>query len=108
MRRAWDTERDRVADSAAIERSIGLAFDAAGVGMALTDLDGRFLRVNQPFCDLLGYDHEALTGGMKLSDITHPDDESPDRDDRQTAIRAGESDSYRVEKRYLHADGGIL
>jgi diguanylate cyclase (GGDEF)-like protein/PAS domain S-box-containing protein len=108
MRRAWDIQRDRAADSAAIERSVGLAFHAAGVGMALTDLEGRFLRVNQGFSDLLGYSHETLTGGMKLADITHPDDESPDRDDRQAAIRAGECDSYCVEKRYLHADGGLV
>ena len=98
----------RAADPAAIERSVGLAFDAAGVGMALTDLDGRFLRVNDRFCELLGYDRAALTGGMRLSDISHPDDESPDRPHRQAAIRTGDADSYQVEKRYLHADGGIV
>ena len=98
----------RSADPAAIERSAGLVFDAAGVAMALTDLEGRFLRINDGFCDLLGYSREDLTGGMSLGDITHPDDESPDRPDRQAAIRAGVSDSYRVEKRYLHADGGIV
>jgi diguanylate cyclase (GGDEF)-like protein/PAS domain S-box-containing protein len=108
MRRAWDTKRDRTVDSAAIDRSVGLAFDAAGVGMALTDLEGRFLRVNEGFTDLLGYDSETLTGGMKLADISHPDDESPDREDRKAAIQAGDCDSYQVEKRYLHADGGIV
>jgi len=103
-----ETVRPRAADPVAIDRSVGLAFDAASVGMALTDLDGRFLRVNQGFCDLLGYPPETLTGGMKLADITHPEDESPDRPDRQAAIDAGDADSYCVEKRYLHADGGIV
>ena len=98
----------RAVDPAAIDRSLGLAFDAAGVGMALTDLDGRFLRVNDGFCDLLGYSRDTLTAGMALSDITHPDDPPPARADRRAAIRAGASDSYRVEKRYLHADGGIV
>ena len=102
------SDTGRAADPAAIDPSVGLAFDAAGVGMALTDLDGRFLRVNDGFCDLLGYDRATLTGGMKLSEITHPDDESPDRADRRAVIEAGDSDAYRVEKRYLHADGGIV
>jgi diguanylate cyclase (GGDEF)-like protein/PAS domain S-box-containing protein len=95
-------------DPAAIERSIGRAFDAASVGMALTDLRGRILRVNDGFCALLGYDRETLTGGMTLAEITHPDDESPDRADRHAAILAGAADHYRVEKRYLHADGGLI
>src|SRR5215207_813569 len=108
MRLSSHSVSAKASDPAAIERSISLAFEAASVGMALTDLDGRFLRVNQGFCDLLGYPPETLTGGMKLADITHPEDESPDRPDLHAAIDAGDADSYCVEKRYLHADGGIV
>src|SRR3954466_6349089 len=95
------------ADQTAVERSVGAAFDAAAVGMALTDLDGRFLRVNDVFCDLIGRDREELVHGMALPDLTHPDDESPNRADRRTAIEGGD-DSYRVEKRYIRADGEII
>ena len=95
------------ADPAAIERSIALAFDAASAGMALTDLDGRFLRVNDGFCDLLGYDRETLTGGMTLADIAHPDDPSP-HEPGEAAIRSGDAGSYRAEKRFVHADGGVV
>jgi diguanylate cyclase (GGDEF)-like protein/PAS domain S-box-containing protein len=92
---------------AAVERSIGAAFDAAAVGMALTDMDGRFLRVNDGFCELIGYARELLLDGMALADVTHPDDESPDRADRRAAIEGG-ADSYRIEKRFIRADGEII
>ncbi|MET0792163.1 MAG: PAS domain S-box protein, partial [Polyangiaceae bacterium] len=35
-------------------------FDNAGVGIAHCELDGRYLRVNQKFCDILGYSREEL------------------------------------------------
>ena len=99
--------RARTPEEAAVERSIGAAFDAAAVGMALTDLDGRFVRVNDRFCELLGHEREALLGGMALADITHPDDDSPDRAERRAEIEGG-ADSYRVEKRFIRADGEIV
>ena len=105
MKGVYDTAA--AADPAAIDRSVAAVFDASGVGMALTDLDGRFLRVNAAFCDMLGHDREALTAGMALADVTHPDDESPDRPDRRAAIDQG-ADGYRIEKRFIHADGGIV
>jgi diguanylate cyclase (GGDEF)-like protein/PAS domain S-box-containing protein len=106
MHGAYDTPA--ATDAATIERSLGAVFDASAVGMALTDLDGRFLRVNDGFCDLLGYDRGTLTAGMALSDVTHPDDESPDRADRRATFDDDGADGYRVEKRYIHADGGIV
>src|SRR6266516_6506608 len=39
---------------------LGLAFDQATIGMAMIGLDGRFLRVNQALCGLLGRPAEAL------------------------------------------------
>jgi diguanylate cyclase (GGDEF)-like protein/PAS domain S-box-containing protein len=95
------------AERAAIDASIVAAFDAAALGMVLTDLDGRLLRVNDRFCDLLGYERDTLLAGLRLGDLSHPDDESPDRADRRAAIEAG-ADGYRIEKRYIRADGEIV
>ena len=92
---------------AVIERSIAATFDTAAVGMALTDLDGKFLKVNDGFCDLLGYGRGALLDGMALADVTHPDDESPDRADRRAQIERGVA-NYRIEKRFIRADGEVL
>ena len=36
-------------------------FENAAVGIAHTDLDGRFLRVNEKFCAILGYPREELS-----------------------------------------------
>src|ERR1700687_5877253 len=48
-------------------------FENAAVGIGHRHLDGRFLRVNQKFCTILGYPRDELlqrTG----QEITHPDD----------------------------------
>jgi diguanylate cyclase (GGDEF)-like protein/PAS domain S-box-containing protein len=107
MTSTHQSETAPAVDAEVIERSVAAAFDAAAVGMALTDLDGRLLRVNDGFCDLLGYEREALLDGMTLADVTHPDDESPARADRRAAIEGG-GDKYRVEKRYIRADGEVV
>ena len=87
----------------AIDRSVAAAFDSAGVGMVLTDLDGRFLRVNDAYCDLLGYGSDELVAGMRLTDVTHPDDVS-----NLHAVVETAKDGYRIEKRYLCADGEVV
>ena len=50
----------RAADWVASERLYRSTFDAAPVGIVHVDLDGRWLRVNQRLCDLLGYSREEL------------------------------------------------
>src|SRR5258706_609955 len=70
------TERKR-AEEALREREFDYRslFESAGVGNAETALEsGRFTRVNQHFCDLVGYTEGELTGGMTFAEITHPDD----------------------------------
>ncbi len=47
-------------------------FDQAGTGMAITHLDGRFIRVNSALCTLLGYSEETLLD-RRLEDIMAPD-----------------------------------
>ncbi|HMS84737.1 MAG TPA: PAS domain S-box protein [Nitrospira sp.] len=48
-------------------------YEHAGVGIAQLNLDGRFLRVNPHFCELLGYSSEAMLQ-RRFQDLTHPDD----------------------------------
>jgi two-component system sensor histidine kinase/response regulator len=78
-------------------------FDTAAIGMALVGLDGRILRVNQSLCGCLGYSEEELLA-RDFQSITHPDDLEVDVA-QLARVAAGEIDTYRLEKRYLHKSG---
>jgi len=82
------------------------AFEDAGIGMALVGLDGRWLRVNKAICAIVGYPAEELMQ-KTFQDITHPDDLNMDLAKVQELI-SGREQSYRMEKRYFHRDGGIV
>ena len=83
-----------------------LALEHSPVGMALVDLQGRPILVNHALCHMLGRDAEELrTKGFP--EFTHPDDVEADLELFGKAID-GELDSYRIRKRYLHADGRIV
>lgn len=79
------------------------AFRNAPIGMAVTNVDGRMVRVNRAFATMLGRSSEALTGA-DFRAISHPDDIAAD--DRQfRQLVAGRRASYRMDKRYLRSDG---
>ena len=82
------------------------AFDAAYVGMALADLDGAFVQVNDRFAEMLGYTVDELTS-LGVRGITHPDDLSVDLEHTEK-LRSGEIDSVHREKRYLRKDGSTV
>jgi PAS domain S-box-containing protein len=89
-----------LADSEELFRS---AFSGAPIGIALSDFDGRLLRVNSALAELLGRSSTELLG-MTVADITHPDDKAVDTANLGE-IRHGVADAHRVHKRYVHADG---
>jgi PAS domain S-box-containing protein len=81
-------------------------FEQAAIGMADSSLDARFIRVNQRFCEIMGYSREELLG-LTFREITHPDDLA--RDEQLVAqLLSGELSSFAVEKRYLRKDGGVV
>jgi PAS domain S-box-containing protein len=89
-----------LADSEELFRS---AFSGAPIGIALSDFDGRLLRVNPALALLLGRSVAELLE-LTVADITHPDDLY--RDAANLAeVRLGTVRQHRVAKRYLHADG---
>ncbi|MFN2646745.1 MAG: PAS domain S-box protein [Burkholderiales bacterium] len=81
-------------------------FELAGSGLAQVGLDGRFLRVNRRLCEFFGYSEAELVG-MAVKEISHPDDRDA-VDEGRIKLIAGELDSVRLEKRYLHKDGGTV
>ncbi|BBE50431.1 putative signaling protein [Ferriphaselus amnicola] len=78
-------------------------FEQAAVGVAHVATDGRWLRVNQNLCAILGYSADELLK-LTFSDITHPSDVGNDAT-LLFEMLAGKFDDHHVEKRYLHKDG---
>jgi PAS domain S-box-containing protein len=90
----------------ASEELLRSAFDRAPIGMSVVAADGRWLRVNDAYCRMLGYTREALVG-TTFRELTHPDDVAED-DEFVSAVAAGETSSLERERRYLHRDGSIV
>lgn len=89
----------------ASEEQLRTIHDHAPIGLAVNDLDGRFLEVNQALCRITGYAREELLA-MRFQDITHPDDVAADVANLQRLI-AGEISSFQMEKRYFRKSGEI-
>ena len=81
-------------------------FDQAAVGIAHTATDGRWLRVNDRLCDILGYAREELLQ-MAFPDITHPEDLQSNLKHAHQVL-SGELNSYSTEKRYIRKDGSLV
>ncbi|WP_428718040.1 response regulator [Undibacterium curvum] len=77
-------------------------FVASPIGMALIDLNMRFLKVNRAFCDMLGWSEaDFMREGFDL--IAPISDNVTDRALLQEVIK-GIRPTLQLEKRYLHRD----
>src|SRR6476660_926819 len=94
---------DEASDGAELWR---LTLQHSPIGMGLVGLDGRLLMVNRALCAMLGYDVEELSQ-RGFQELTHAEDLDADVELFGQAL-AGEIDSYRLRKRYLHADGHVV
>lgn len=88
------------------EERFHATFNQAAVGIAHVGIDGRFLRVNQKFCEIAGYTCEELYH-CRFQDITHPDDLSSDEESVRRML-AGDIQTYSMEKRYIRQDGYVV
>jgi PAS domain S-box-containing protein len=97
-----DRASKEVAES---ERLFRNTFDNAAVGMAHKALDGRWIRVNDRFCEIIGHSREELLRST-FQELTHPDD-LPGELANFAALLEGRTETYRMEKRYLRSDGSV-
>ncbi len=81
-------------------------FEQAAVGIAYVAPDGRFLRINQKFCDIVGYPQSEMAR-LSFQDITHPDELDADLEYVRHLL-AGEIATYSMEKRYCQKDGELV
>ncbi len=81
-------------------------FNQAAVGIAVTDLLGRFIQVNQKFGDIFGYSIEALQK-LTFLQLTHPPDLLLAQDSVDKLVRAELSDQT-LETRCVRSDGAVI
>ncbi|MGF1458658.1 MAG: PAS domain S-box protein [Leptolyngbyaceae cyanobacterium] len=81
-------------------------FEQAAVGVSHVSPTGDFIRLNQRFCDIVGYCHDELIN-LTFQDITHVDDLAVDLNQVNRLLRGVET-TYTLEKRYIHKAGNIV
>jgi PAS domain S-box-containing protein len=99
---------DRLAAEAALREAqerLTVTYESVLAGIAEVDSTGRFLRVNEAFCEISGHSREDLMRCTFL-DLTHPDDVEQDRAMFEKQVR-GEISRYTMEKRYVRRDGVV-
>ena len=94
-KRAEEALRDR-------ESQFRAFFETEAVGAAEVDLNGRYVQVNQRYCQITGYSREELLG-MSPVDLTHPEDRDADQPYFQAQVPI-----LDIEKRYIRKDGSVI
>ncbi|WP_178983500.1 sensor histidine kinase [Winogradskyella helgolandensis] len=75
-------------------------------GIAIVNLDGNWLKVNESICDIFGYTRWELFN-MDINNIVYAQDLGVHEEKFEKLI-SGDIDKYRVKQRYFHKDGSIL
>ncbi|MFI5906640.1 ATP-binding protein [Dactylosporangium sp. NPDC051541] len=96
------SQRRLLADRHRAELTFRAAFDHAPVGMAVTDLTGRVVQVNQELARMTGLEPAGF-----LPDVIC-DDDRPLVEERLKRLVAGEADKVTTELRLCRTDGTVL
>lgn len=81
-------------------------FAYASIGTAIVGLDGRLVKVNQSFCNMIGYAEEELLA-CTYQELAHPDDLAVDQNYRKQLL-GGRIDSYQMRKRLVSKEGELF
>ena len=87
------------------EARLSAIFSRAAAGLSELSLDGRFLRVNDTICQMLGRSRQELLSAS-IVDVTHPGDVPPSMEAVQRLLAGVEQ--VALDKRYLRRDGSII
>ncbi|MGW3406863.1 diguanylate cyclase domain-containing protein, partial [Streptomyces zhihengii] len=111
-------EQEAIARSSLLARSDALqamhdtevrfraVFEGAAIGIAIADLDGNVLEVNDTLTRMFGgLEHHVR--GRRMSDWAHPEDRPQVWDLYRELVR-GEREEYRTEKPFYRNDGTVL
>ena len=81
-------------------------FENSAIGVALTDLNGRFLTTNHVYQKIVGYTEEELRG-LYFLDLTHEDYREANWA-LITELMEGKRRQFQIEKKYLRKDGSSI
>jgi PAS domain S-box-containing protein len=81
-------------------------FENSAIGVALTDLNGRFLATNHVFQTIVGYTEEELHA-LNFLDVTHEDYREANWA-LITELLEGKRGQFQIEKKYLRKDGSSI
>jgi PAS domain S-box-containing protein len=81
-------------------------FENSAIGVALSDLDGRFIAANPVFQKMLGYTEEELEQ-LRFLDITVEEDREASWKLVQELLR-GKRRQFQIEKQYRWKNGGAM
>jgi len=82
-------------------------FESSGIGMAILTPDGQFSKVNNTFCEMIGYKEEEFIG-MNFRNITHPGDLDKSLEIAKDLISNEKIENKSIEKRYLHKRKDVI
>jgi PAS domain S-box-containing protein len=81
-------------------------FENSAIGVALTDLSGRFLATNAAYQRMLGYNEEEI-GKLTFMDLTHEDYREANWQ-LVTELLEGKRTQFQIEKQYRRKDGSAI
>ena len=81
-------------------------FEQAAVGIVHTSINTDFLKVNQKFCEILGYSKDELIG-KNIADLTFADDLERSLFEMEKLIQ-GKVKHYSMEKRLIHKNNTVI
>jgi formate hydrogenlyase transcriptional activator len=81
-------------------------FENSAIGVALTDLNGRFLATNPVYQKTVGYSEEELRA-LSFLDVTHEDHRAANWA-LAAELRAGKRQQFQIEKQYRRKNGSLI
>mgnify|MGYP002715454274 CR=1 FL=1 len=88
------------------EERLAATYEAATIGIAEADENGRLLRVNDALCKMLGRSREELLS-VTFAEYTHEQDRDEDTGLFARQVR-GDLNTYTVRKRAFRPDGTVV
>lgn len=106
----WDAAATDVHDRKLVEEALReteakwrAVFNNSSIGVALTDMTGRFLSANPAYERILGYSQEELRG-LRFIEVTHEAFRTRNCDFIKDCID-GKRQKFQIEKLYRHKGG---